>query len=115
MLQCEETFILKFTLDANGDLDRLKLRRVLKAQLTYEHMSAARSRFVHLLAVVGGFISLEAIWPGFLGSQVRLVVLALWGGLVFLTLCTAVGEYFCYRKLKRCLAEKNSACSDDSF
>ncbi len=71
-------------------------------------MSAARSRFVHLLAVVGVFVWVQVIWPDFVGPQVRLVVLALWGSLLALAIWAAIGEYFCRRKLNRCLAAKEN-------
>ncbi len=108
MLQCEETFILKFTLDANSHADRSKVRRLLEAQIAYEQMSAARSRFVHLLAVVGAFVWIQVIWPDFVGAQVRLVIVALWGSLLALAVWAAIGEYFCRCKLDRCIADKEN-------
>ncbi len=74
-------------------------------------MSAARSRFVHLLAVVGAFVWMQVIWPDFVGAQVRLVILALWGSLLALVVWAAIGEYFCRRKLNRCLADKGNELS----
>jgi hypothetical protein len=98
--------ILQFTIDKAADPDRSKLRAVLEAQFTWERMSAARSWFAHLLAVLGVVFWLEAIWPDLLPVGIRFFALALFGGVLFLTLRTAIAEIVSQRKLKRCLADQ---------
>ena len=81
------------------DPDRSKLRAVLEAQFAYERMATARSWFAHLLAVLGVVLWLEAIWPAFLPPGIRFFALTLFGGVLFLTLPTAIAEFVSQRKL----------------
>jgi hypothetical protein len=96
--------ILQFTIDKAADPDRSKLRAALEAQFAYERMRAARSWFAHLLAILGVVFWLEAIWPDLLPVGIRFFALALFGGVLFLTLRTAIAEIVSQRKLKRSLA-----------
>jgi hypothetical protein len=67
-------------------------------------MSAARSFFAHLLAIVGAVIWLAAIWPELLPPDIRFFALAVFGGLLFLTIRAAIEELVSRRRLKRYLA-----------
>jgi len=95
--------ILQFTIDKATDPDKSQLRTVLEAQFAYERMATARSWFAHLLAVIGVVFWLAAIWPDFLPPGIRVFALTLFGGVLFLTLRTAIAEFVSQRKLKRCL------------
>jgi hypothetical protein len=96
-------FILKFRINEAADPDRWKLRAVLEAEFDYERMATARAWFAHLLAVLGVVFWLAAIWPEFLPPGIRIFGLALFGGVLFLTLRAGIAEFVSQRKLKRCL------------
>lgn len=97
-------FILEFRINKAADPDRSKLRAVLiEAEFAYERMATARSWFAHLLAVLGVVFWLAAIWPEFLPPGIRVFGLALFGGVLFLTLRAGIAEFVSQRKLKRCL------------
>lgn len=96
-------FILKFRINEAADPDRSKLRAVLEAEFAYERMATARAWFAHLLAVLGVVFWLAAIWPEFLPPGIRIFGLALFGGVLFLTLRAGIAEFVSQRKLKRCL------------
>ncbi|HYT53724.1 MAG TPA: hypothetical protein VEQ38_03345 [Verrucomicrobiae bacterium] len=95
--------VLEFTIDRNRDPDGSKLHRLLQAQLTCERMGAARSLFAHLLAISGVVIWLEAIWPDLLPPDIRLFVLVVFGGILFLALRVIIEEVIWQVRLKRCL------------
>jgi hypothetical protein len=99
--------IFEFKINKAADPDRSKLRAVLEAQFAYERMATARSWFAHLLAVLGVVLWLEAIWPAFLPPGIRFFALTLFGGVLFLTLPTAIAEFVSQRKLKRSLGAKH--------
>jgi hypothetical protein len=76
-------------------------------------MRHTRSWFAHLLAATGVVIWLEDIWPDLLPSYVRFFALALFGGLLFLTLRAAIEEALSRRVLKRHLnADKGVTLSN---
>jgi hypothetical protein len=95
--------MLRFVIDKKGDPDRTKLREVLEAQLTYERGRAARSWFVHLLAVVGVILWIESIWPDLLSPNIRFFSLVVFGGVLFITIRTAIEEIACRRRVQSCL------------
>jgi hypothetical protein len=96
--------ILEFRINREFDPSGSQLQDALEAQFASERMGAARSFFAHLLAVDGVVIWLEAIWPGLLSSEIYFFTLAVFGGILFLTVRVAVAEIVSRRKLKRCLA-----------
>ena len=65
-------------------------------------MRTARSWFAHLLAALGVVIWLQAIWPDGL-SDIRFFLLALYAGVLFLTVRAAIAEFFSHRKLNDCI------------
>jgi hypothetical protein len=96
--------MLGFTFDKTRDPDGEMLRSVLAAQLAYERMRAARSWFTHLLAVVGVIIWLEAIWPDLIPADVRFFTLAVFGGVLFLSIRAAIEEVVSRHRLRRYIA-----------
>jgi hypothetical protein len=93
---------LEFKIDRNSDPDRSKLRTLLEAQFAYERMRTARSWFAHLLAALGVVLWCEVIWPDSL-SDVRFFLLAVYGGVFFLTVRAAIAEFLSHRKLNDCI------------
>jgi hypothetical protein len=53
--------------------------------------------------VTGVVIWLEEIWPNLLPPQIRYFSLAIFGGLLFLTIRVAIEEVVSHRRLKRYL------------
>lgn len=106
--------ILQFRIDRNSDPDRSELRSVLETQFTYERMKAARSWFTHLLAVTGVVIWLEAIWPDLLPADIRFFTLAVFGGILFLSIRAAIEEVVSRRRLKRYIAGKKGVTLKDT-
>jgi hypothetical protein len=105
---------LGFTIDKTRDPDGETLRGVLAAQLAYERMRAARSWFIHLLALVGVIIWLEAIWPDLVAADVRVFTLAVFGGILFLSIRTVIEEVVSRRRLARYIASKKGVTLKDA-
>ena len=105
---------LGFTIDKTRDPDGETLRSVLAAQFAYERMRAARSWCTHLLAVVGVIIWLEAIWPDLIPSDIRFFTLAVFGGILFLSIRAAIEEVVSRRRLKRYIASKKGVTLKDT-
>jgi hypothetical protein len=96
--------MLQFRFNRKLDPDGSKLRKLLETQITYEQLSSFRSFYVHLLAIAAVPIWLELIWPNLLPSQLRLVVVMLWGTLLSLACWAAIQEYLSRRALTRRLS-----------
>jgi hypothetical protein len=107
----EDISILEFKIDRNSDPDRAKLRTALEAQFAYERMRTARSWFAHLLAALGVIIWLQAIWPDTF-SDIRFFLLAVYGGVLFLTVRAAIAEFFSHRKLNDCIQANRALASE---
>jgi hypothetical protein len=104
---------LGFTIDKTLDPDGERLRSVLVAQFAYERMRAARSWFTPLLALVGVIIWLEAIWPDLIPADIRFFTLAVFGGILFLSIRAAIEEVVSRRRLKRYIASKKGVTLKD--
>ena len=99
-----------FTIDKTRDPDGETLRSVLAAQFAYERMRAARSWFTHLLAIVGVIIWVEAIWPDLMPADIRFFTLAVFGGILFLSIRAAIEEVVSRRRLKHYIAARKELC-----
>jgi len=99
--------MLQFRFNSKLDSGGFNLRALLKAQITYEHLSGFRSLYVHLMAVVALPVWLQAIWPNLLPPETRFLVLALWGVLFSLASCATIMEFLARRELNRRLAANN--------
>jgi hypothetical protein len=113
-LRARHDVILQFTIDKDNDPDRSKLRAILQAQLAYERMRAARSWFIHLLALVGVIIWLEELWPDLVPADVRFFTLAVFGGILFLSIRTTIEEVVSRRRLTRYIASKKGVTLKDA-
>jgi hypothetical protein len=102
------------TIDKTQHPDEETLRGVLAAQFAYERMRAARSWFIHLLAVVGVIIWLETIWPDLIPADIRVFTLAVFGGILFLSIRAAIEEVVSRRRLKRYVAGKKGVRLKDT-
>jgi hypothetical protein len=111
-LGARHNVILQFTIDKDNDPDRSKLRAILQAQFACERMRAARSWFIHLLAVVGVIIWLEELWPDLVPVDVRIFTLAVFGGILFLSIRAAIEEVVSRRTLTRYVASKKEVTKD---
>jgi hypothetical protein len=105
---------LGFTIDKTRDPDVETLRSVLAAQFVHERMRATRSWFIHLLAVAGVIIWLETIWPDLVPADIRVFTLAVFGGILFLSIRAAIEEVVSRRRLKRYVADKKGVTLKDT-
>ena len=96
---------MQFTIHSDIISDRSSLRPLLEAHLKYERMSAAKSRYLHLLAIVGVWVWLGAMWPSLLPVQVEEFVLVLWGVLLLIAVWASVETWAWHRKMTRYLSE----------
>jgi hypothetical protein len=96
--------MLQFKFDKKLDPDGSELHKLLEAQITYEQTSAFRSLYFHLLAILAIPIWLEVVWPDLLPSDIRLLMLMLWGALFSLASWAAIQEYLSRRALTRRLS-----------
>jgi len=96
--------MFQFTFNRKLDADGSKLHKLLEAQITYEQTGAFRSLYFHLLAILAVPIWLEAIWPDLLPSEIRSLILILWGVLLSLASWAAIQEYLSRRALSRRLS-----------
>ena len=96
---------MQFTINRDLDPDRSSLRPLLEAHCKYERMSAAKSRYLHLLAIVGVWVWLGAMWPSLLPAQVEEFVLVVWGALLLIAAWASVETWAWHRRMKRYLIE----------
>ena len=96
--------MLQFKFDKKLDPDGSELHKLLEAQITYEQTSAFRSLYFHLLAILAIPIWLEVLWPDLFPSDIRLLMLMLWGTLLGLASWAAIQEYLSRRALTRRLS-----------
>jgi len=96
---------VQFTIHRDTISDRSSLRPLLEAHFKYERMSAAKSRYLHLLAIVGVWVWLGAMWPSLLPVQVEEFVLVAWGVLLLLAVWASVETWAWHRKMTRYLSE----------
>lgn len=66
-----------------------------------ERMGSARSFLAHILAITGAVIWLGTIWPNSLGPEIAFFALALFGGILILTLGIVIEEIIWRIRLKR--------------
>ena len=97
--------MLQFTFNRKLDPDGSNLHKLLEAQITYEQTSAFRSLYFHLLAILAVPIWLEVVWPDLFLSEIRLVIVVLWGALISLASWAAIQEYLSRRALNHHLKE----------
>jgi hypothetical protein len=93
--------MFQFRFDSKLDPDGSKLRALLKAQIAHEHLSGFRSLYIHLMAIAALPLWLQAIWPNLFPAEIRLLILALWGGLFSLSSWAVLMEYLARRELDR--------------
>ena len=91
--------MLQFKFDKKLDPDGSELHKLLEAQITYEQTSAFTSLYFHLLAILAIPIWLEVLWPDLFPSDIRLLLLMLWGTLLSLASWAAIQEYLSRRAL----------------
>ena len=96
---------MQFTINRDLDPDRSSLRPLLEAHFKYERMSAAKSRYLHLLAIVGVWVWLGAMWPSLLPAQVEEFVLVVWGVLLLIAAWASVETWAWHRRMTRYLSE----------
>ena len=95
---------LGFTIDESRDPDGETLRSA-RAQFGYKRMGAARS-WITRFAIMAVIIWLEAIWPDLLPSDIRFFALAVFAGILFLSIQAAIEEVVSRRRLKRSTASR---------
>ena len=95
---------LGFTIDESRDPDGETLRSA-RAQFAYKRMGAARS-WITRFAIMAVIIWLEAIWPDLLPSDIRVFALAVFAGILFLSIQAAIEEVVSRRRLKRYTASR---------
>ena len=96
---------MQFTINRDLDPDRSSLRPLLEAHCKYERMSAAKSRYLHLLAIVGVWVWLGTVWPSLLPAQVEEFVLVVWGVLLLIAAWVSVETWAWHRRMTRYLIE----------
>ena len=99
--------MLQFTFNRKLDPDGSDLHKLLEAQITYEQTSVFRSLYFHLLAILAVPIWLEVVWPDLFPSEIRFLILTLWGALFSLGCWAAIQEYLSRRALNHHLKGNN--------
>ena len=103
---------MQFTINRELDPDGSSLRPLLEAHDKYERVSAAKSRYLHLLAIVGVLVWLEAIWPSLLPVQLEEFVLMIWGALLLLAVWASIATWTWHRKMTHYLSEHQARQKD---
>ncbi len=101
---------LGFTIDESRDPHG---ERSARAQFAYKRMGAARS-WITRFAIMAVIIWLEAIWPDLLPSDIRFFALAVFAGILFLSIQAAIEEVVSRRRLKRHIASKKGVTLKDT-
>jgi hypothetical protein len=96
---------VQFTIHRDTISNRSSLRPLLEAHFKYERMSAAKSRYLHLLAIVGVGVWVGAMWPSLLPVQMEEFILVLWAALLLIVVWASVETWACGRKMTRYLGE----------
>ena len=63
---------------------------------------------------MGVIIWLEAIWPDLIPADIRFFTLAVFGGILFLSIRAAIEEVISRRRLKRYIASKKGVTLKDT-
>lgn len=105
--------MLHFTINRDLNPNGASLRKLLKAHVIYERMTAAKKFSLYLLAIVGVVLWVGTMWPAFLPPRALDFALALWGGLLFLAILASVEEWLWHRRVARYRSEHQARQKED--